>query len=131
MEIKITKYEYKKVELSSATFELPEETCYFFETGIRRSIRIEPIFTSWKKDQDGSDETLLSLKFTCVHLSFECEVNVYTVNVDIMNSMYTESQTQKQYGLIKSMINGYFDKRTKEKFNADLASALLIINGNS
>jgi len=49
MKLQIKQYEYEKKEVASKEIQLPSETSYFFQTHIRRSIKIIPCYTTWKQ----------------------------------------------------------------------------------
>ena len=77
MKIQLKQYKLEKVETSSVDFELPEETVYFFETHVRRSIRIKPIFTTWQKENLNKEEELQYFEVTCVYLSSKCKIEKF------------------------------------------------------
>jgi len=58
MKIKLKQYKHQKIEIDSKDFELPEKNSYFFETGIRRSIRISPEYTTWNLQQYNKPEEI-------------------------------------------------------------------------
>jgi hypothetical protein len=121
MKIQIKQYKYEKIVTTSMDFELPEETCYFFETGIRRSIRIKPIFTTWNKEQYDKEEELYQFEITCVYLSFECKIERFTVN---LSDFEKDKEVIEKNMFLRSWVNGWFNKRTKEDFEADLKQAI-------
>lgn len=123
MKLSIKQYEYEKIEIASIDIDLPTETSYYFETGIRRSIRVVPIFTNYLKERFGRDEEFHSLEVTCVYQSSELWVEKFTVLVkDIEEIYYSEKGENKRF--VDSLVNGWFDKRTKEQFDADLEFVL-------
>lgn len=122
MEIKIKQYKHEKIEISSKTFVLPEETSYFFETGIRRSIKIEPEFTTWNKEQYNKEEEIFQFNITCVYLNFECKIERFSIRISDF-----ESPLPKVKDFVNSWTNDYFDKRSKQQFENDLKQAIDLI----
>ena len=115
--MKIRQYEYEKKEVASKEIELPKETSYYFETGVRRSIKIIPRFTPWNKNYD-KEEELYELEVVCLYNSFECRAEKFKIRVsEIETIYYSEKHEHKQF--IVALINDWFDKRTKEQFDAD------------
>ena len=52
MKLKIKTFEYVKVEKEAVEYDFPDVPSHYFETGIRRSIRVEPVWTTWKKENE-------------------------------------------------------------------------------
>lgn len=125
MKTQIKQYKYEKIETSSFDLELPEETSYFFETGIRRSIRIVPVFTSWNKEQYNKEEELYKFDITCVYLSFECKIERFSVPI---SDFEKDKEIIEKNLFLRSWINGWFDKRTQTDFENDLKQAIDKIN---
>ena len=114
MKLEIKQYEYVEKEIEKKNIEIPEAISYYFETGIRRSIRITPKFTTWNKKNYDKDEELYELEFLCLYQSSEFKIEKFTINVkDLEKIYYSEKHEHKD--IITSLINGWFDKRTKEK----------------
>ena len=124
MEINIDQYEYVKKKIKSRVFTLPETIQYLFETGIRRSIRIEPIFTTWNKENYDKDEELYEYKVTCVYGSFECKIEVFNIRV----SSIADPLTSQDKSFIEAWTKNHFNKREKAQFDADLAASLAVIS---
>ena len=124
MEIKIKQYKHQKVEVDSKVFELPEKETYYFETHVRRSIRIKPIFTTWNKERYNKEEELYQFIVTCVYLSFECKIERFNINVSDFDDL---SKIEKNE-LLNAWVLGWFDERTKEQFDSDLEHAIHKIN---
>ena len=125
MLIQIKQYKYEKTETSSMDLELPEKMAYFFETGIRRSIRIKPIFTTWNKEEYNKEEELYYFEVTCVYLSFECKIEKFIVTLDDFKK---DKEIVEKNMFLRSWVNNWFDERTKEQFDADLKQAIENIN---
>ena len=125
MKVQIKQHKHVKVETSSFDLELPEETSYFFETGIRRSIRIVPIFTTWNKEQYNKEEELFKFDITCVYLSFECKIEKFSVSVSDFDK---DKEIIEKNLFLRSQINKWFNKRTQIDFENDLKQAIDKIN---
>lgn len=121
--MKIKKYKLERVEIDSIDFELPTETEYFFETGIRRSIKVIPIFTTWQKESQNKDEEVYQIAFVCVYSNFESKIERIEISVSNLERLYYNSN-EKYHDLIKSYIDGEFNKRTKEQFEGDFEKVL-------
>ena len=124
MKISIKQYKYEKIELADKEVELPDTTAYYFQTGIRRAIRIVPRWTTWCKKQYGKDEYIYDFEITCVYNSMECKIEKFTITPKGIEEMYfTESgknDLKSTINFVKSWIDGDFNIRTKEQFEADL-----------
>lgn len=118
--MKIKQYEYEKKEVASKEIVLPTETSYYFETGIRRSIKIIPHYTAWTKE-------LYEIEVVCLYTSFECKAEKFMIGInEIEGIYYSEKHEHKQF--ITALIENWFQKRTKEQFDADFTCFLRIIN---
>jgi hypothetical protein len=123
MRLKIKQYEYEKKEVDSKEIELPTVDSYYFETGVRRSIRIVPRFTTWNKERFNKEEELYELQITCVYLSSECIIEKFSLYPkDIEKIFYTEKHKRKDF--VTALVNDWFDIRTKEKFESDLNESI-------
>lgn len=116
--MKIKQYKYEKKEVGSKEIELPKETSYYFETGVRRSIKIVPRFTTWNKENFNKDEELYELEVTCLYNSFECRAEKFNIIISRIEEIYY-SEKHKYKEFIHALIEGWFDNRTKEQFEAD------------
>ena len=81
MKINIPLYKYKKVLVESNEIEFPDEPKYYFETGIRRSIRIVPVWTTWQIDQGKEKEEIWNYDVTIIRLNFECKIEKFTLSI--------------------------------------------------
>jgi hypothetical protein len=124
MLINIKKYEFKKIEVESKIFELPETESYCFETHVRRSIRIKPVFTTWNKELHNKEEELYSFDITCVYLSFECKIVKFSISV----SDFDDLSKMEKNEFLNAWVSGWFNFRTKEQFDTDLKVAIDKIN---
>lgn len=122
--MKIRKTRWVEEEIESFDFPLPTETEYFFQTGIRRAVRIIPIFTTWKHEK-GLPEEVYKFSMTFVYSSFECKVEQFTIDAYFLSERY--HSTKDSYNIIRDWINGDLLYRTKEQFEADLNKALNIL----
>ena len=119
MKIQLKQYKIEKIETSSVDFELPEETVYFFETGVRRAIRIKPVFTTWNKEQ-GKEEEIYYFDVTCVYLSSKCKIEKFKIYL----SQFPDATYSLEKEFNEAWTQNWFNKRTKEQFEADLNTAL-------
>lgn len=123
MKLHIKKYEYEKREVESKEIELPTETAHFFETGVRRSIRIAPKFTTWNQERYNKEEELYSLQITCVYLSSECIIEKFTLYPKNIEEIYYADKHKLQ-DFVRALVEGWFDERTQEQFETDLTEAI-------
>lgn len=124
MKLKIPEYKYEQVLVTDNEYEFPDTESYWFETGIRRSIRIVPKWTTWQKEQ-GKEEEIWKYDITCVYLSFECIIEKFDISIKDI----TDNRVEKEYErLVNSIKNGWLSPRTKEQFEADLNNAIDEIN---
>lgn len=119
MKLNIKQYEFHKVEIQSQDIEIPTETSYFFETGVRRSIRIIPVFTTWNKERFNKEEELYYLDITCLYNSSETKAEKFRINISDIESIYYYEK-HKYNGFVSSLVRDFFDVRTKEQFEMDL-----------
>ena len=129
MKIVIKQYQYKKVEIASKEIELPTETSYFFETGIRRSIKIIPRFTTWNKEYYNKEEELYELIVVCLYQSSECKAEKFSLRVSELENIYY-SENDEHKGFVTALIENWFDKRTKEQFDVDFNHIFSEIQSN-
>lgn len=118
MKLNIKQYKYEKVEIEAKEINLPTEVTYYFETGIRRSIKITPVFTTWNKEIFNKEEDLYCLEIICLYNSSECKAEKFTINTKEIETIFY-SEKHKYKGFIDSLVNDWFDLRTKEQFEAD------------
>lgn len=115
MIIQIKKYKYEKVEIESKDFELPTLPSYFFETGIRRSIKIVPIYNTKNE--------IYQFEIICIYLSFECIIEKFRIAVEALKDLNNISN-KKHRDFVDAWLSDFFDKRTEQRFNEDLMNAL-------
>ena len=121
MILKIKQYKHEKIEISAKEIKLPTEVSYFFETGVRRSIKIIPKFTTWNKKSYNKEEELYEFVVICLYQSFRCKAEKFTIRTsDIEDIYYSNKHEHKDF--VNALINGWFDNRTKEQFEADFNS---------
>lgn len=118
MKLNIKQYEYEKVEIEVKEIDLPTEVSYYFETGVRRSIKITPVFTTWNKERFNKEEELYYLEIICLYNSSECKAEKFRINIkEIETIFYSEKHKYKAF--VTSLVNDWFDERTKEQFDVD------------
>lgn len=118
MKLNIKQYKYEKVEIEAKEIDLPTEVSYYFETGVRRSIKITPVFTTWNKERFNKEEELYCLEIICLYNSSECKAEKFTINTKEIETIFY-SEKHKYKGFVDSLVNDWFDVRTKEQFEAD------------
>lgn len=122
--IKIIKtYKYQKVEILATELELPEVPLYCFQTGIRRAIRIIPVFTTWNKEQ-GKKEELFSLDVTCVYGSFEDKIEHFDISIHGSALEGMISNDKDSYNIGRMLLRKDYNIRTKEQFEEDLQAVI-------
>ena len=121
----LKQYKQVQVEVDSKEFIEPVEPCYFFERGVRRSIKIAPIFTTWKKEK-GEDEEIMHYEVTCIYLSFETKIEKFIIEKYEIEKLYYSNRDN----FVKSWLNNEFDTRTKDKFEKDLLEVIEKITGH-
>jgi len=128
--INLKRYKYIREEIQSKPVEISNETQYFFQTGIRRAIRIEPIWSQWKQAEDGEDEEIYEYRVTLVYGSFECKIEVITIKgyLNSLGDQYYSEVDNSVNSFVKAWLDDEFDVRTKEQFEADLNQAFNVIN---
>lgn len=123
MKIPVKSYKYQRVLDEEATFDIPEEGIYLFQTGIRRSIKVTPEWTTWNERQ-GKREEIWKLNFVCVYGSMEAKIEAFSIPVSELERIYSDTK-HEHYRLIE-FINDRdeCDVRTKDQFNVDFESVL-------
>lgn len=117
---KIKTYRVQKVEVAEFEIPLPEVPTYLFETGVRRSIRIIPKFTTWNKERFNKEEELYGLDVTLIYLSFKCEVVKFTINVSDLEGIWNSQERTLKKQILELLVNDWGDSRTQEEFETDL-----------
>jgi len=124
MKVKVPIYKFVKELVEDNEFELPDEESYYFETGIRRSIRIIPIWTTWKHEKQ-EPEIIFQYHITMVYKSFENKIESFIISATSgLSDLYKEDNKSNKASIIQSLFKGWLDKRTKEQFEADLNSTI-------
>lgn len=124
MKVKLETYELVRNKTGLVEAELPEITSYYFETGVRRSIRLVPKWTTWNKEQYGKDEELYGYYVTCVYLSFENKIESFSINISDFENALNKSKPSKEEDLIISLVKNWLNIRTKQQFEADFNTAI-------
>lgn len=116
--IQLKQYKLEKIETDSKIFNIPNEDVYYFETGIRRSIKIEPVFSDWEEEPK-----VINFNVTMVYLSGECKIEKHIISIHEIEKIY-EDRGHKHYIFLKSWILNHLDERKKEDFEEDLTEAV-------
>lgn len=123
--MKVTTYKYVKVAVEETEVFIPEEPFFCFETGLRRSIRMIPEFVDWEGPDFGK---VYSLVITCVYLSFECKVEKFRLPLSRVEPLLNHDDKSVRASIAQLLLNGWYHKRTKAQFDADLTAAIENIN---
>ena len=122
--MKIKTYEFKKVEVEDFEIPLPQEPYYCFETGIRRAVRIIPIFTTWNKERFNKEEELYQLEVTCLYQNFKCEAEKFKISVSDIENIWNKKESSKEKRILDLLVYNYGNPRTKEQFQEDLLALI-------
>ena len=122
--MKITTYEYEKVPVKDTEIFIPEKPFYCFQTGIRRAIRIVPIFVTLDNDPKNKRGDVYELEVTCVYQSSECIVEKFDVRLSQIENHINRNEKSKPSEISRMLLDEDYYKRTEEQFNADLENAL-------
>lgn len=126
--MKIKKYKLEKVFVEEVDFRVPTETLYLFEYHIRRTMKVTPIWTTWRMNTKGTPEEVFELEFVIVLDGFNHNATIYKHKISLskLDEIYTRPDSYKgEYSLL-DFINTY-DKRnvrTKEEFEKDFNNVL-------
>lgn len=127
--MKIRTYKYEKVEVSETEIFIPQEPYYCFETGIRRSIRIVPVWTEWNIENYQKPEEIYRLEVTCVYQSFECKVEKFNISIsEVENIVNREKDSSDAKSILTLLLNDWGNVRTEEQFKEDLKRVINEIN---
>lgn len=126
--MKLKTYKLEKIEVDSAELTIPEETVYLFQTGKRRSIRVQPIFSTWQIDKGAEKEEVVQLKFTCIYRSFQCKIEDFNISVSEIEKIYNSKENSTEKEMIELLLSGDCYERLKSDFDADFSEALAKMN---
>lgn len=107
---------------------LPDKPSFYFETGIRRSIAVIPLWTSWQVEQLQKPEEIYSYKLIFVYNSFEAKIDSTTISVSQLEDYFKSTNTSSLGPLIRFITdceNDGFNKRTEDQFIADYAKVIV------
>lgn len=116
----IKTYEYEKVEKDSHEIFIPDEPFYCFQTGVRRSIRIVPVFANVND--------VYALKITAVYLSMECKIEKITLHVNRIEDLVNRNEKSLEAEYAQMLFDEDYCERDAEQFLYDLMSAISEIN---
>ncbi len=123
MKIKTYQRKVELIEIESFEIPIPSKIIYLFETGTRRSIRIEPIFTTCPKT-DNNTEELHKLVVTCVSQCYENKIEKFTMFGSFIENIWNTDKETNEKSILRMLIHNCGKKRTKEEFEEDLNSAI-------
>ena len=126
MKFKIDTFKYVRQLVKEQEIELPDETKYFFETGIRRAVRIVPVMTEWLKKTTGEEERIYKYHVTCVYRSFQNKIESFDINAypAELERLYNSERDN----IVKCLVDGHFHIRTREEFENDYNAAIKKFN---
>jgi hypothetical protein len=126
MKHSIKTYKFEKVEISSTEMEIPEQPLYCFQTGIRRSIRIIPEYTTWNMERFNKEEEIWRLNVTYVYRNFENKIEMFNFQLRDLEEMVNNNKDS--YNIGNMLLHKDYHLRTKEKFEEDLNAVISAIN---
>lgn len=115
----------KVVEVTEEVdIQLPMETCYFFDTGERQSIRIVPNFLY---NKESLEENLIDFQITTVYFEFSVvKIERGTLSIrDIQEMLLEQQKINNKNSVMNSYIKKHLYVRTKEQFENDLNAAII------
>lgn len=121
MKITLIETKWKKEEIGSHEYEISDEPAYFFETGIRRAIRIIPLFTNWNVEFKGEPEYIFEYHITMVYQSWESKIESFSLTPEKITEAYYDNKN-KHHEFVRLWVTNQLDKRTKERFDQDVLS---------
>lgn len=123
MQHTINQYRLVKEPVDSKVIELPERTVYYFEIGLRRSLKIVPVYTTWQQKRFNKPEEIWKYEVTCVHLLFNTMVEKFDIHVSDLEKIYHDTK-HPRHSFIKNWLNDELQSRTEAEFNSDLTLVL-------
>lgn len=125
--MKIKTYRLVRQDDLELDIQIPQEQSFYFETFVRRSICITPVFTTWNVEKYSKPEEIYKLEVVCVYLSQELKIEQCSISVFQIEHTYNHDKEHKtlECQIIKFLMD--FDssnKRTKEKFLEDYNKAI-------
>lgn len=117
--MKITTYKYIKVPVNDVEINIPHERFYCFQTGIRRSICINPVFL-----KDYSTEEPYELEVICVYKNFEKRVEKFNIRTSEIEQYLNHNENNEKTMICDMLLSKDYYKRTEEQFKSDLKSVI-------
>jgi len=126
--MKIKKYKLEKVFTEEVDFRMPTEVLYLFEFGVRRSIKVTPVYTTWNKEIHNKEEEIYKLEFILVLDGFNHNATITKIVIDLtdMERIYTKNDYNDVNLTLLDFINTFDSSniRTKEQFEVDFNNTL-------
>jgi hypothetical protein len=129
--MKIRTFKVERVPVEEFDIPTPTEPTYYFETGVRRSIRIIPIYTTWQKEQHGKEEEVWKLDITCVYNCWETKIEKFSIQLSEFESLWNsrdDNNNRKFKSMLELFVFNGGNVRTKEQFDTDLKAVIDKIN---
>ena len=129
MELTFTTQKYIKQDDVPVTLKLPDEQQFYFETGIRRSICVTPIWTTWNEENYQKPEQIYKYSVICVHRCFESKIDLFEVAVSEIPSLWQSKNDSDRKSIVELFqYYGVESNRTAERFMEDYNAVLSKIN---
>ncbi len=122
--MKIKTYRFVKEEVAETEIFIPQEPYYCFETGIRRSIRIIPKWTTWQLERFQKPEEIWELEVTCIYQSSQCKIEKFTIRTSQIEDLNNKNEQSNPKSIVTLLLNDWGDSRTKEDFELDLEQVI-------
>lgn len=128
----VTMTQYQPVPIRNVEVTIPEEPCYFFKTGIRKSIAVIPQWTTWQMNNDGKPEEVWEIKLVSVGLSFENTISTSFFRISELEGLFATKADvwNPKEAYLKEFLKTLFlnpdalNKRTEEQFMNDFNATI-------
>ena len=128
--MKIQQYKFEKVVIEEKDWEVPTTPQYYFETFIRRSICVIPLWTTWNKEHYNKEEEIYALDIICVYQSFQDKIEKFNILISQIETRYAEKNEKGD--IVRFLIDIADDEfvRTEQQFKNDFDTCLAKIKDN-
>lgn len=128
MEINIKIQQNTVTTITEKEFNLPNEACYFYESGAKRYIRIIPIWTKRNMEEMNIPEEIYMYHFTLIYCKFSNRIESFTIPISNFEELYNSDkyleEAPLENSLIRGVLNNWYEIATKEDFTNYLAQAI-------
>lgn len=129
--MKIRTYEMKRIFGKEIEINIPTEIEYHFQTGIRRSIKIIPKWTTWNMENSQKPEEVWQLDFVCVYGNFDCKIERTSIQIIHIEDMYNRLDLNEFPLLHFLMIRDESTARSQKQFEDDFKAVLQSLKSNN